>query len=254
MRSTDTNLNNPLQIDNIDLQREVESWKCVKVEIVEQDFYDLMGKHDPFVMYVISDSKDQRMYLGDLLITNNESESSYFISFDNNINKYVLNVNVKKNYQNFLVPISKYDKAQDAIDAMKLSMNAGSHEKLNLTIYSLLAAFIDEKTTLHNLIIGLISLFGYKNDIRLQDINQVAISYGVLQYNTDRDLPRVFKEDLPLFSNQYNNSIFDIYNDLYNIIIKHDMIKKNKYHNISINDLDLSSPIKDILEIFQKSL
>lgn len=251
MRSTDTNLNNPLQIDNIDLQREIESWNHVTIEIIDQNLYDLKEKHDPFVMYVIKDSKDNRMYLGDLLIPNSYSESTYLISFDNNMNQYVLNLNIKERFQNFIVPISKYINAQDAIDAMKLSMNAGSHEKINLSIYTLLSAFIDDKIMLHQLIVGLISLFGYKNDPRLQQLNQTAISYGVLQHISikNKDLPSMYIEDLPKFSNQYNNSLFDIYNDLYNVIIKHGITNKEKYHNVSINDLDLKDPIKDIINI-----
>lgn len=256
MRSTDTNLNNPLQIDNIDLQREIESWKHITIEIVDQDFYDLMGQHDPFVMYVIKDSKDNRMYLGDLLITNTESDSTYFISFSNTTKRYVLNVNIKNNFQTFLVPLSTYGNAQEAIDAMKLAMNAGSHDKLNLSIYTLLSAFIDDKVILHQLIVGLISLFGYRDDQRLQQVNQTAVSYGVFQYNStdDKCIPKMFIEDLPKFSYQYDNSLFDMYNDLFNVMIKHELVKKNKYKNVSINDLDLSAPIKDIIDIRDKYL
>lgn len=243
MNSTDHNLNNPLLIDGIDLSREVSSWKSPTVELITQEMYDLLQVKDPLKIYVISDSNDARMYLGDARIPNDRASSKYFVGIDKNTREYLLYMNIPKGSFDMMVPISRYHDPKEAFDALSLYSNAGSHQNIELALYVTIAAFIDSLTNVNDVVIGIMSFLGYKNDPRLQHLIELALSYGAAHSKYDVSpelLDRLTSES------SYGNPLFNIYLKIYKTLEKYNFFKDDKYHQ-GLDKLDLSKPIADII-------
>ena len=60
MQSNDNHINSPMRRVDIDLNEVAQPL----TQVVTQEFYDLMGCHDPGTIYAIADSCDGRMYMG----------------------------------------------------------------------------------------------------------------------------------------------------------------------------------------------
>lgn len=244
MKSNNQNLDHVLSVNNIDLQREVDSWKVPTVKKITQDLYDLIQVKDPLTIYVIDGANDGRIYLGEHLIPKQQTSTNYLVGINQATKEYVLYMNLIDNYQDCLIPISRYKNPDDAFDAMTMCMNAGSHQTINLALFTSIAAFIDGYITVNDLILGIISLLGFRNDPRLQTIMEVSISFGVNQNKSD--LPALFREELPSMAKRYDNNLFDLYAKIYNIIVKYNFFKDKKYH-IGTENIDLTDPISDIV-------
>lgn len=246
MNSTDHNINNPLCIDGIDLMQTADAWKTPSIKLISQDEYDMLRVHDPLTIYMIREAKDRRIYLGDVLIKHSPNGVKYFLGIDDRSHEYVLYVNIIQKHSDHMIPLCRYRDPQMAFAALNMYSNVGSHEKLELSLYSTICAFLDKIIPLHDLIVGTMCLFGYNSDPRVQMLTDVAISYGVKSYRDD--LPQLFREDLPQMSTQFNNPLFDVYSELFNVFIKYDMFRDKKYHE-GFDKLDLKDPIKDILGV-----
>ena len=251
MKSTDHNLNNPLRIGTIDLMREVENWTLPNVSPVSQDFYDLLQTKDPNTIYIIKDSKDGRMYFGDHLILKNKTILNYVLGIDNTSNaKYVLYMNQIYNFQDNLIEIARFEDPQIAINTLNLYNNIGSHNSIEIKLYNLLIMYIDESISLHNLITSILCVFGYSNDPRLQQVIETAITY---QQNNTKLFNELFIHVLGNYAKTSANELYKFYNDLYNIILKYNFFKDKKYH-CSLENLDLSNIISEIINLMNQIL
>lgn len=250
MNSTDHNINNPLCIDGIDLMQTAESWTTPSIKITTQEEYDRLRVHDPLTIYMIHEAKDKRVYLGDVLINHSHSHNGikYFVGIDDSSYEWILYINIIHGHSDRMIPLCRYKDPQMALNALSMYSNVGSHEKLEVSLYSAICAFLDKMIPLHDLIIGSLCLVGYKSDPRIQMIADVAVSYGVMSYNDD--LPQLFREDLPNMSSQFDNPLFDVYADLFNVFVKYNMFRDKKYHE-GFDRLDLKNPIKDIIGVFR---
>lgn len=246
MESTDQNLNEPLRVGDIDLQKEVDSWRSAIVQVINQEVYDLMNYHDPLTIYVIHDAIDGRIYLGDHLIQKDSISSKYLVGIDNTNMQYVLYMNIVERHMDRLIPICRYNDPEAAFNAMLMATNAGSVDKIVLSLYSVIAAYIDGNVSIHDFIMGIISFGGYKNDPRLQMVIDIATNFGVHQCR--EDLPVIFKEELSELDDRYDNGMFSIYSNIYNTIVKYNFFKDDKYHN-GFERLDLNQPITDIIKV-----
>lgn len=250
MKSTDHNINNPLCIDGIDLMKTAEAWTTPNIQLITQEEYDMLRVHDPLTIYMIHEAIDKRMYLGDILIRNSPNGIKYLVGIDECSHEYTLYANIIQNYTDRIVPLCRYKDPQMAFDALNMYSNIGSHEKLEVSLYSTICAFLDKMIPLHDLIVGSMCLFGYNSDPRIQMLTDVAISYGVKSY--DDDLPQLFREDLPNMSSQYDNPLFDTYAKLFNVFVKYNMFRDKKYRK-GFDELDLKDPIKDIIGVLISS-
>lgn len=244
MYSTDHNINNPLSINGIDLSKKVESWRSPTIQIVSQEMYDLLQIKDPLTIYVIHGDKEGRMYFGEHLIQKDTVSSKYFIGIDNERHEYVLYMNIRDSGKDKLVPISRYDNPITAFDALTLCSNSGSHQNTALSLFSVIASFIDGLTNVNDLVLGSICLFGYKNDPRLQHLIEIALSYGAVhaKYEVSSELlGRLANEPA-----QGGNPLFRIYLDVYKTIEKYNFFRDDMYHQ-GVDKLDLSEPIADII-------
>lgn len=245
MKSTDHNLNNPLRIGNIDLAREAESWQLPNVLFVTQEFYDLIKIKDPLTIYKITDSKDQRMYYGDHRIDVEKIGIKYLIGPSKKYGEYILYMNKIYDHNDHLIEIARYDDPQKAINAMILCNNAGNHTATDIKIYNAIISFIDEDISLHDLLISFLCIFGYKEDPRLQDVIETVISYND---NNSRNFSDLFRYEIVNYANTFDNPLYGLYSDFYNVIVKYDFFKDQKYHK-GLESLDLSDVINDIISV-----
>lgn len=247
MNSTDHNLNNPLLVGTLRINNEVSSWKSPTVEHISQEMYDRLQVKDPLKIYVIADSKDGRIYLGDARIPNDRVSSKYFVGIDKTTREYVLYMNIHNGALDKLIPISRYDNPLTAFDALSLCSNAGSHQDINLALFTAIAAYIDKLTNVNDLVLGAMSLFGYKNDPRLQHLVEFVLSYGGA-HSKDK-LPHILLDVLETdikFAPNSVNPLFKIYLDVYKVIEKYNFFGANEYHQ-GVDKLDLDKPIADII-------
>lgn len=249
MKSTDTNLNNPCSIDNIDLHKTVSSLEFPNVVVTTQDLYDLMQVKDPLTIYVISDGKDRRIYYGETILSKANVDCKYLIGIDDK-REYVLYMNIAEGYYDRLIPISRYKDPQDAVNALIISNNIGSTEKVDMQLYNSISAFIDGSVNVHDFIVGVLCIFGFKNDPRLSVVIDIGIGFGA--NHSSLDLPVIFREELPTLADRYNNNLFKLYSDIFNVVVKYDFFKDEKYH-IGIQHLNLSSAISDFRNVYISS-
>lgn len=255
MNSTDHNINNPMGGSTIELLRMIDANVTYTMVCVTQETYDMMSSHDPNTMYIISDSPDKRIYIGDTLIRSNNTTKKYFIGQED-VNRYIIYMNTKSgNFieSDYLVPICMYDNAQSAIDALSKFNKVGSHIKLDNDIYNIIISYIDKHLSTHEFIVSIISAYNFKEDPLLQQIIQFAISYGV--HKCMKEFPSFFVTQLSRMRTTESRSLLVMYSNLYDLMVKYDFFKGKKYQLDvdTINDIDLSKEISDISQAVYKT-
>lgn len=249
MKSTCHNLNNPLRIDTIEMFKKVDSTDFPNVLFINQYSYDLIQTKDPFTIYRITDAEDGRMYYGDTLIPKDKINCKYLVGPSNVPGEYILYMDKIDNYVDDLIIIATFDNPQKAINAMVRFNNIGNHTIIHKKIYDLLYNYIDNLISLHDLIISFISLFGYKDDPRLQKLIEIITMYDVSDNKSkNKDLPMTVKDRLPFIVKEVNNPLMNYYIDYYNIILKYNFFKDDKF-NVSKSKLNLSDVIKEIIHV-----
>lgn len=244
MKSTDMNINNPLSIDSINMQRTTDYQRAPKIEFISAFLYDRLVSKDPMTIYVISEPGVERMYLGDILIEEQKTSCKYLMGVDDDTHEYLIIMHIKQPNGSRLVPITRYTDINVAVNVLLKYNNAMSHQKDGLSIYTSISAYIDKFIDINDLIISIIAMYGYKNDPRLQKIINVYNSY---HQNNDPLMSSLFITQLQSFADTYNNKLFYYYKGLYEVIEKYDFFKDDKYHH---GDLpNLSSAVKDIEDV-----
>ena len=251
MKSTDNNINKPLKVDTLHLAREVESWQFMKILYVTQENYDAMNFYDPHTAYVIKNPGSSRVYYGSMRVDND--------SYVRNP-KYVMGLTSEGEYAIFmntssrLIQISRYNDVQKAFEALKLLSNIGSYYEMDWHIYNFLTAYIDKDITCNQMIISIISeLFNIKETAAFQSFIQILRLDGA--DDKYEDISRLLREDIDRWTSaefqridDYSQQVYNmmsIYSDVYNIIVKYNFFKADKYHDPS-GDIDLSPVIDDI--------
>ena len=256
MKSTDNNINKPLKVDTLHLAREVESWQFMKILYVTQENYDAMNFYDPYTAYVIKDPGSSRVYYGSMRVDND--------SYVRNP-KYVMGLTSEGEYAIFmntssrLIQISRYNDVQKAFEALKLLSNIGSYYEMDWHIYNFLTAYIDKDITCNQMIISIMSeLFNIKETAEFQSFIQILSTDGA--DNEYKDISPMLREDLGRWTSanfqrtdNYSQEVYrlmSIYSDIYNIIVKYNFFKEDKYHDPS-GDIDLSPVINDFYRIIR---
>jgi hypothetical protein len=238
----DHSINHPMIVDELNIYPP----HLPKVELLRQESYNLIPLKDSTVIYIITDSIDDRCYLGEKLIKNNSTERMYLLGPADTYGEYSLYLNIKLRSLNKLIEICKYNNPQQAIDALNLFNKVGSHNDTALQLYNILLRYIDREIGINDTIIGIISLFGYRDDIRLQELIGTVHTYGDINSN-DLELILQLREDLPRLSK--HSILFKYYHKLYDMIILYDFFKGNKYQHPKDDIIDLSDVIKIIYKI-----
>lgn len=252
MKSTNYNMNNPMKVDTLDLQKTVDSNLFTTVESISRERYDLLNPKDPYTLYIVENESGNKpvMYLGEILYDSSNYKSitpAYLIG--PSLEHYG-DYNIYKNIQfsineNHLIEVASFNNIEDAIKCMYLYNNIGSHSSLAVSIYTIIKSYIDKLISIHELIIGIISEFGFKDHPLLQQVIQIAVSYGALQDH--EDLPLLFREELPNMKNSFNNFLLNFYSDLYDLVVRCNFFKDKRYHQ---EQVCLANEIFEIHDIY----
>lgn len=236
MKSIDNHIQSPNSIRWIDPQNLF--LHSNEVHHINQDEYDMHSTHDPSTVYVIMDSPTDKMYIGDYEIPKEAHSRQYLMSYNDKENVYKIYLNLISNYRDNLVPVAKYKDVNDAIKALHAYKSVGYHTKAAAATYQAIANYIDEIYGINEAIISIISAFGYRDDPRMQYLNEAAISYGVT--NKDRDLPQYYRAALHNLKDRKPDSVIVTYSDIYDVFVKYNFFKE-------INSENLSDPVNDII-------
>ena len=245
MKSTDHNLNNPLKTVDIELLRTVESYHMPNIEAVSQEEYDLIQIHDPNTIFYITNSKDGRFYIGDMLIIPDNTINKYYLNIDTN-KKYVIYVdeNAGKTFASqYLIPICSYDDPQVAINELTKFNKVGSHIDRDFDIYNIIASYINKDISTHEFIISIMIVFNYREDPRLQNVIQFCMGHNANRCM--KEFPAFYSELLPIMRDNQPKTLFPLYSNLYDLIVKYNFFTDKKYSN---EDVNLSKEISDIYE------
>jgi hypothetical protein len=241
MRSIDHNLNNPMLVDTLCGSEKFSNVSCILLSYEE---YQLIKIKDPDCIYIIEDHPDQLMYLGDRLIERETPKRMYLLGISK-FGEYDIYVNETDGKHDKLIKVCRYDDPQLAITDLNRVNNVGSHHKINFQIYSVIADYISKDISLNDMIIGIISLFGYRDDTRLQSLIQSMISYDANISQTY--LPYPLRKDIKMFKNNKNH-LFKFYSDLYDLVLSYNYFLSKEFQK-DPEELDLSKVIEKVVKI-----
>lgn len=251
MNSTDHNINNPFQKSCINLLKTVESWKMPTfVGYISQEEYDLIKIHDPNSIYAVNTDNGVVLYLGDIKIEAPEIKNKYYIGMNDN-KEYVVYMDQNSGTGDYftglqnLVPICTYADPQVAIDQLSKFNRVGSHNYRDISIYSLLKSYIDKEISTHELIISILVEFNFREDPRLQNLIEFAMSHNV--HKCMKEFPAFYSGQIRVMKDNKPESLFVLYSNLYDLVVKYNFFKDKKYQELS-DDLNLSTEINDIVK------
>lgn len=258
MYSTQNNLTNPTKVDLITLVREVESVENPTVVACTQRFYDLLKTRDPHTLYIITDTDQIKMYIGDCVVLKEAKVSSeYVIGFDKeHPEQYILYHTQYVKDHRYLQAICRYDDPKKAIEAMHIYSASGYHSAIHLKLYEMILQYIDRQIPLHQLLIGIFVVFNFKDNPMFNSLVTTINTYLCYESNLQQnpDLPINFKEELSRLKEVKICPLMREYNELYNIIFKYNFFKGEKYDMNQHDIIDLAEPIEEICNIFCTSM
>lgn len=243
--STDYNMQNPTITKRIDLLAEVHR-PPMRIERVTQEYYDTIPNPDPLTCYIIINARDKRVYYGKLLVLPDKIKTRYFIGQEK-MNEWTVYVHEN----DMLLKICTYDNPEAALEALRAYNNVGSHYQINVHIYNTLVAYIKNETSLNSTLIGLISLFGYKENPLLQDLIQLTIAAGFDDVTNRKTFSKPNKDVFDRYSAIRKNYLIPLYVKLYDLVRDHDFFIKEREMKFE-DRYDLSEVIEDILKIMTR--
>jgi len=249
MLSTDNNINNNTRVIEVDLTKQWDAFNPNRVEYVTREWYDLKQTHDPSVTYVIKDAKPghPEVYIGDRKVNTEDKAPEYLLGINSN-NEYVIYMHIH-NYSDILpaiIPIKRFVSAQSAIDALRSYKRVGTPQRIGLLIHNALATYIRKEAGIHETIMAIIAGNGYRDDPRLQQLNERAISFG---YHTgSRDIPAMMRQMLHNLANKNELTLWSWYSKIYDIFVLYEFFVDKKYTEPLPEELELSEPISYIID------
>lgn len=241
MKSRDNCINNPTETKFIDARNLFDDSR--NVEYISQEMYEIMNHHDPDTVYIIKDSIEDDMYLGDYKIPKPAHSRNYLLSFSDHRKMYTIYLNLVSRFRDNLVPVAEYEDVNDALAALHAFKSVGYHTKTAYALYQSLQNYINGIYGINEAITGMIAVYGYRDDPRFQYLMETAISYGVA--NDTRDLPQYYRAALHNLKDMKPDSIIVIYSDIYDVFVKYNFFK-------DVDTTDLSMQINDIMNVFDK--
>ena len=239
MKSTNFNLNASMTQKEINAFSIIENNPALEVAIVTQDEYDVMQYHDEHTVYVIKDD-EPRMYMGSKKIPVNKNDTQYLVGYDPSSLTYILYVNQVAGYKDNIIPIAEFKTAQEALRALSAYSTIGTHARSDIKILTVLDDYLQQITGMNTTIISMISSMGYRDDARLQYLNELSIIFGDDLMGTD--ISPLHRESLYAISQQHPESLAPLYSEIYDVFVKYNFF--NKYEHVDDLGKDL---IKNVL-------
>lgn len=240
--STDHNLNDPNRVIELNLGLDDQFSDLSKVINLTKEEYDIIRIKDPNTIYVITNTDKNEIYKGELLISLDQPKRKYLISTGDQEGEYILYLDdVTSNYDR-LIPICRYDNVDIAISELHKLNQVGNHTKIDYQIYLLLIRFIKKEMTLHELILAIISLFGYGKNVRFQELIQTIDSFHLTNLCDNPDSTKIAMQGLKRLPNQ----LCHFYVSLYDLLgVRYQCFRDRKYHH-NIEELVLSNEINAV--------
>ncbi|MCM1439729.1 MAG: hypothetical protein NC131_11110 [Roseburia sp.] len=115
-----------------------------------------------------------------------------------------------------------------------------------------LISYIIGVNNCNELIIGIFSMFGYREDPRLQDIIQLMVTMGSQSFTYK--LPDFASEQIEYMRKHPNNSLFRKYGDLYNILVTYNFFLGEEYQgkDVDLDEIHLDEPIDRIINVMKE--
>lgn len=252
MKSTDHNINNPLKTLSIDLQRTVESWRMPKVVgSMSQEEYDLIAIKDPNSIYIVHTPDGKTLlYLGEHLIESPKINNKYYMGMTEN-GEYTIYVDQNAGTGDYftgmqnLIPVCTYADPQVAMDQLVKFNKVGSHMDRDYSLYTMIKNYIEKEISTHELIVGILVEFNYREDCRLQNIIEFAVGHNA--HRSIREFPTFYSYQIREMKEMKPESLFVLYSNLYDLIVKYDFFRDKKYQDIE--NLNLSDELTDITKV-----
>ena len=237
----DNHINDPLEI----IELNINNKKFPRINTITQEEYDLIAIKDNYTIYSITG--ENKLYLGDKLIPKENNDNKYLIGPANEYGEYSLYL-----YTNYnLIELYKFNNIQNAINILNRINHIGSHDDIKINIFNILIKYIDRILTVNETIIGILSMFGYKNNPRLQRLISILSSKEFIpnrnldyKINIDNRILNILLND--------NDVLCQYAYKIYNIFTLSNYFKDNKYQKRNDDDIDLSDQISKIYNIIMK--
>ena len=242
--AANSNLINPMRTFQVDPSNTAID-SCFKIEFITQDLYDLMNYHDPQTKYIITNSSDGRVYHGDIMVPKEKANAQYLLSINRETGLYQIFSNCIYDNIDHLVLIEDYNNPDDAISALTRYQNIGSGDEIASGIYIIINEYIKGNININNTIIGILNIFGFKEDPRLQQLHEANILYNKYS-SSDKRISSQYHHILPQLATTHPNSLFNIYYSIYNIFEKYNFFMSDKYQ---YDNIDLHIEIHEIINI-----
>lgn len=246
MRSTNDNLTNPLHVDMLAVPFEQSFWNTVNVSRVTQFFYDHLQIRDPGTLYIIGDSRDGRAFLGNIMLNRFRSKIAYLLGPSDHHGEYIMYMSCATDYGDYLYEICRYNDPQAAINALNQANKTASHHVIHLEVRASIISFIEENIGVHDFIIGLIAMFGYQDDPRLQDVMASMRAYGAA--DSDYDIGTNARVMIRNFAKNRPEGLYRFYSDIYDLLHTYNFFRDDKYTKDPEN-AELGEPVHKIVSI-----
>lgn len=223
MYSTQDNLTNPLKQDWIIIDPVVETWKTPNVLTMSQMEYDCMGSHDPLTYYhVLGPGGVPRIYFGDLPIEKEMCSCKYLMGPEDH-GMYSIYIVITDNRRTAIFEIARFHDLQQAIKILHLWNENIGHSVSREEVCEAIRHYQYGDVSCNEFILSIISMFGYKNDPRLQDVVQLMRTYNYTDNN--RDISRFAKEQVEYMRGNPKNQLFGKYAEIYDYMVATDFFK-----------------------------
>lgn len=246
MKSSNFNLHSSITNNEINLLHVIENLHAFEVCNLTQEEYDVMTNHDETTTYVITNAKDGRMYIGSRLIPVSKNCRQYLLGYDPYKYKYILYLNSVEGYNDRIVPISEFINPQDAINALITCNHLYDHNEIFFKIIKILAKYIIGDVGLNPTLISIISVLGYRDDEKLQDLNRLSIIYDDDQ--SSKDISTHHRLMLHDEKDKNQNGLVSVYSDIYDLFVLNNFFKAYQ----TINEVEtetIQKFSKDVLHI-----
>lgn len=227
-----------MMTEQIVLQRELP-----RILAVTQEWFDTLSTKDPKTVYIILGSKDRRVYHGEVLVSQEFRKPEYFLS--TNESQIAIYVNFRENYTDRLVKIADYSDIDVAIKDLVRFNTVGAHGKWALQCYNITLRYLLKEISLQDLMIGIMTVFGFGKEPVLQALIDYCLSLGLD--------PKSFEPNMEVAANlphiKHRHPVFRMYSDLYDVLVLFDFFKDPKYHEFD-KKINLSDFIQKLPAIF----
>lgn len=253
MRSTDHNLNNPMEAKSVDIYPVVDFTKLSEIIRLTQEEYDLIGIKDPTIIYIIKDSPIHEVRYGEIVVCDKKVENIYLLGPANSFGEYTLYLNETDGVNDKLIKICQYPNPQDAINALNKFNKVGSHNKINVQISTIIIQYITNDISIHDMLVAIISLFGYRDSTKLQSLMGILQTYIIP--SRCKDLPTLLRNDIKSLRTRYGDVVppLTFYSDLYDLIVSYKFFSTKEFKK-DPDEIDLSKVINKVVNIMENKI